>query len=453
MRFPLEVVHAVRKVVGDDFAVGVRLCADEMFYGAITIDDSCTMAQLFETAGHMNFINVAVGTYYNLHLQSASMHMPAGFSQEITARIKEAVAIPVLGGYQIGSAGMAEQLIEGEKMDMAGFIRNLICDPDLPLKARRNDVSSIRPCVWDNKGCMGRARQSKKLGCIQNPEVGYEHFPPGTAESPSPKKIWVVGAGPAGLEAARSAKLRGHDVSVYEQEKTVGGQINLQCIGAGRQGMGAVIRHLSDALSKMHVPVFTDTKVIPERVKEQRPDAVIIATGSKPVLRPLPGDYAPPFVLSVPDVLSGTHPIGEKVLFVDENGGHHAAASVEFLADAGKKVDMITSDLFIGMALTGTGDLYLSRQRLLTKGVTFITDIRAEEIQGSTLLGRHIYSNQIQAFAEYDTIVLDIGNIPEDNLYFELKGQVPELYRIGDCVAPRKTDMAIVEGHRVGSQI
>ncbi len=449
MRFPLEVAHAVRKAVGEDFTVGARLCADEMFYGAITMDESQTMAARLETAGHMDFINVAVGTYYNLHLQSASMHMPAGFSQEITAGIKQAVSIPVIGGYQIHSAGMAEQLIKEHKMDMAGLIRNLICDPDLPLKARRNDMSSIRSCVWDNNGCMGRTRQAKKLGCIQNPDVGYEHLPPGGEKAPCPKKVWVAGAGPAGLEAARSATLRGHDVTVFEQEDVLGGQINLQRMGAGRRSMGAVIRHLSDALVQLKVPIHTGKRLTTALVTAQRPDAVIIATGSKPVPRPLPGDYGPPFVLSVPDVLTGS-PVGEKVLFVDENGGHHAAASVEFLADMGKQVDMITSDLFIGIELTGTGDLYLSRQRLLTKGVAFLTDIRAEEIRDRTLLGRHIYSNEVQAFTGYDTIVLDMGNIPEDGLYFELKGKVQELYRIGDCVAPRGVDMAILEGRKAG---
>ena len=145
--------------------------------------------------------------------------------------------------------------------------------------------------------------------------------------------------------------------------------------------------------------------------------------------------------------------MGQRVLFVDENGGHHASATVELLADQGKKVTMVTSDLFIGIELAPLGDLYLTRQRLLQKGVTFMTDIVIERIAGDKVLGRDLYTNEPLAFEGYETVILDMGNLPVDDLYFRLKGQVKELYRVGDCVSPRGIDMAILEGRRVGERL
>ena len=150
------------------------------------------------------------------------------------------------------------------------------------------------------------------------------------------------------------------------------------------------------------------------------------------------------------DILKGQFPAGDKILFIDENGGHHATATVEFLADQGKKIDMITSDLFIGMELAPIGDLYLTRQRLLQKGVTFQMDLVVDEIETDKVKVRDLYTNKPIVFQGYDTIVLDMGNMADDHLYRELKGRVEALYRVGDCVAPRGIDMAIMEGRTTG---
>jgi len=242
-------------------------------------------------------------------------------------------------------------------------------------------------------------------------------------------------------------------VIVYEKEAMVGGQINLIKKGAGRQGMEAIIRYLCHMLEKLQVPVITGTEVTAAFVIEENPDAVIVATGSRPRKKPVPGRYGPPLVLNVWEVLSGKYPLGERVLFVDENGGHHATATVELLADQGKKVHMVTSELFVGVELAPIGDLYLSRQRLLQKGVTFATDLIIDEIQANRVKGRNLYTNRPILFQDYDTIILDMGNVANDQIYRDLKGQVKELYRAGDCVAPRGIDMAILEGRRVGERL
>ncbi|UCF90549.1 MAG: hypothetical protein JSW39_19955, partial [Desulfobacterales bacterium] len=174
MRLPLEVIDATRKAVGADFTVGVRLCVDEKFWGSITIEESRRFAQRFESTGQVDFINTSVGTWYNLYLILASMHTPIGFTVDMAEQIKKSVGLPVMASYQIGFPQMAEDIVAEQKADVVGFVRALICDPDMVQKARAGSLEDIRYCVKDNKGCIGRINQNKALGCIQNSLVGEE---------------------------------------------------------------------------------------------------------------------------------------------------------------------------------------------------------------------------------------------------------------------------------------
>ncbi len=455
MRFPLRVLEAARTSAGENFTIGIRLCVDEKFWGAITPEESMQFAKVFEEKKLIDFINTTVGTYYNLHLYMASMHTPPGFTIEASEQLKATVDIPVIAGHQISSPQMAEDILEKGQADAVGFIRNLICDPDMIKKAKEGNIKDIRYCVRDNKGCIGRVNNKKIIGCIQNPEVGFETLGqrPESGKHFNRKKVLVIGAGPAGLEAARTAAERGHDVKIIEKGRNTGGQINLIKKRPRRQGMGAIITYLTRMAEKLEIPIITETEATVESVLKENPDVVIIATGSYPRKKPVPGDYSPPSVLNVWEVLHGIYPIGEKILFIDENGGHHAAATVEYLADQGKKVHMVTGELFIGIELSPLGDLSLTRQRLLQKGVTFASDLRIEEIEGMKVRCADIYTNNAVILEGYDTIVLDMGNRSDDRLYRELKGRVKELYRAGDCVAPRGIDMAFLEARRVGDLI
>lgn len=451
MRLPQAVTAAVRKAVGADFTVGIRLTMDEQFWGGIGPEESLQFAKQFEAAGNLDFIQVYVGTYYNLYLIRASMHIAMGATAELAAQLKAQSALPVFCGHQIGLPQRAEATVVENKADAVGFVRTLIADPDFPNKASLGQGHLIRYCARDNKGCIGRVNQAKAIGCIHNPEVGYESL----EDTPVPvaakkKTVMVVGAGPAGLEAARAAAQKGHSVTVYEKDARLGGQTNLHRIAAGRERVVRVIEYLQAALKELNVPIVTGTEVTAEFVAGQKPDAVIIATGSAPIAHPYAGDYGPPEVLTVWDVLQQTHPVGSRVLFIDEVGGHYSTATVEWLADQGKKIDLISVDLFVGVELAALGDLYLSRQRLLQKGVTFVSDVAIDNIQGTQVAAKNIYTNAPIALADYDTVVLGVGYAVCDSLYNQLKGTVPELHRAGDCVAPRGIDMAVMEGRNVG---
>ena len=260
----------------------------------------------------------------------------------------------------------------------------------------------------------------------------------------------VVGGGPAGMEAARVAGFRGHEVTLYEKEIELGGQILIAKRGAGRREIGGIVANLLTHLEKLNVNIELNVEVTGELVERENPDAVVIATGSIPKDMPLPGTYSSSQVLNVFQVLKGEAVTGDRILLIDYDGHHKSTGTAEFLADQGKNVDMITKDLFVGIELASIGDLYSSRQRLLQKGVTFISDMRVIEIHGTEVKAVNVYSNEPQIYKGYDTIVVVMENRSHDALYFSLKDRVKDLYRVGDCVAPRKIDMAIREGNAAG---
>jgi len=452
MRFAEQIIDSVRKVVPRDFPVGIRLCADEVFYGAITPEDAREIARRFESTGQIDFINLSVGTYYNLHLVRGSMHFPLGFTLHLSQAIKEVVKVPVFANNRINRPQMAEEILSQGKADIVGMVRALICDPQFPQKAKEGRPEEISICVSDNQGCIGRVNQAKTVGCIQNPNVGFEKKVEEELIQPVPqkKKVMVIGGGPAGMEAASVAAFRGHQVTLYEKESELGGQIRIAKKGAGRENIGLIVTNLMAQLEKWKIKIELGVEVTEESVLKNNPDVAIVATGSVPREHPYPGRYSSSQVLNVWQALKGEAAIGERVLLIDGDGHHKATSTAEFLADHGKKVDIITDALFVGIELGPIGDLYTSRQRLLQKGVTFTSDRRVQEIDGTTVKTVNVYSNEVFVYEGYDTIVVIMANRPNHDLYFGLKGKIKELYRIGDCVAPRKIDMAIWEGNKVG---
>lgn len=456
MRFCLEVVNAVRQAVGPDFTLGVRLNADEMHpRGGLTLEDAKQIAVRLESAGHLDFMDLSLGTFFNLFLVEGSMHTPLGYTVPLSAGIRSVIRLPVFCTNRINDPHLAENILVDGHADMIGMVRALICDPELPNKAREGRSDDIRHCVADNQGCIARMGLGLSLGCIQNPAVGQEKtLGIGTLKGCNqPKKVVVVGAGPAGLEIARTAALRKHRVIVFEKDEAVGGQNLLAGKGAGRREMTGVTRWLIGQVNKLDIDLRLATEATAEVVLQENPDAVVVATGSVPKEKPFPGEYQAPQVVTTWQILNGDVATGPKVLLIDLDGHHQATGTAELLADLGKNVHMITPTLFVGAGLGPLQDLYLTRKRLANKGVKITPDIAVLEIQGTLVKGLNVYSNEMMEFDGYDTVVLAAGNQVCDELYFALKGHVKELYRIGDCVAPRKTDMAIVDGHRVGRML
>jgi mycofactocin system FadH/OYE family oxidoreductase 2 len=453
LRFAREVIAAVRKAVGGDFTLGVRLNADEMHpRGGLTLADAKTIALRLQETGHLDFMDLSLGTFFNLYLVEGTMHTPLAYTVPLAAAIRTVVDLPVFCTNRINDPHLAEKILQDGDADMIGMVRGLICDPELPNKARQGRIDDIRHCIACNQGCIGRVGLGYRLGCIQNPAVGKEEELGMDTLMPCahPKKVVVIGAGPAGLEAARVASLRKHRVIVFEKNTEVGGQNIIAGKAAGRQEITGVTRWLSSQVAKLDIEVRLGVEATVEAVLKEKPDAVVVATGSTPKARPFPGTYGPPEVVTTPQILNREVEAGQKVLLVDLDGHHQATGTAEFLADQGKTVHMIATSLYIGAKLGPLQDLFLTRQRLAQKGVSFTPDIAVLEIQGTEVKGLNVYSNEILEFKGYDTIVLAAGNDAQEELYFALKGKVKELHRVGDCLAPRKTDAAIIEGNLIG---
>ncbi len=453
-RFAVEIIEAVRKTVGRDYTLGVRLCADEMTQGGLTLEDVKEIARILEATGNLDFMDLSVATFYNLYLVGGPMHVPLGYTIPLAACIKEVVNLPVFCTGRINDPVMAERVLADGQADMIGMVRAQICDPEMANKAREGRLEEIRYCVADNQGCYGRVALNRPIGCIQNPHIGEEKEC-GIGKMKSAvvkKKVLIVGAGPAGLRAAEVAARRGHEVTLYEKSGKVGGQVNIAALGAGREEIGAVIRNEENQLKLLPVAVILNKEVTAEFVLEQNPDVVIIATGSVPKPCPLAGGDGPN-IFNVWQALTNEPAVGKRVLFIDNDGHHQATATAELLAERGRKVHIVTSSPTIGSELGPSQDSYLAHQRLAQKGVTFTPDFAVTEINGLEVKGLNYYSNEWMTFGDNDAVVYAMGNNVEDSLYKALKGRVKELHRIGDCVAPRKIDMAMLEGDKVARMI
>lgn len=456
LRFCLEVIDSVRKATGDDFTLGIRLNADEMHpKGGITLEDAMKIAVRVEQTGQLDFMDLSIGTFHNLFLVEGSMHTPLAYTVPLASGIRSVIDLPVFCTNRINDPLLAENILAAGQADMIGMVRALICDPELPNKAMEGRTDDIRQCIACNQGCIARMGLGYALGCLQNPAVGREErLGTGKLETcEKQKKVVIAGGGPAGLEAARTAALRRHNVVLFEKNEELGGQNLIAGKVAGRQEITGVTRWLLSQVNKLDIDIRLGVEADADTILAENPDAVIIATGSIPKSNPYPGEYSPPGVVSTVQVLNDEVEVGKKVLLVDNDGHHQSTGTAEFLADRDRSVHIITSSLFAGGDLGPLQDLYLTRKRLAEKGVTFTPDIAVLEIQGNIVKGLNVYSNEMIDFEGYDTIVLAAGNVSLDDLYFELKGKVKEIHRVGDCVAPRKTDMAIVEGHRAGRNL
>jgi len=455
MRLLGEIAGAVRKVVGQDFVIGLRLSGDELVDGGLRLPDTVEIARRACATGFFDYINTSVGiATRNLYLVEGGMCMPPGYSVYMSSAVKKAVSLPVIAVGRIKDPAQAEQILRDGHADLIGMVRAQIADPQLSRKSLHGRADAIRTCLSCNQECIGRVGMNREIGCLQNPAVGKEKLWGSGTLKPAGrrKRVLVAGGGPAGLEAAKTAALQGHKVIIYEQRAELGGQANYAAKLPYRAEFGEVIRNLLHELRTTAVDVRLGCEATPEIIRQERPDAVIVATGSLPQRPGIPGlDQAN--VFTVWQVLTEDISLGHRVLVVDQLGFYQASGVAELLADRGKKVAIMSPALYVGQGLGRTLDLELWYRRARKKGIAMTANVSAIAVEGSTVRAVHNYSGQEVAWRNIDSIVVAAPHRANDQLYLALKGQVAELYRIGDCLAPRRVDAAIMEGHQAARNL
>lgn len=457
LRFMFEVIDRVKEVIGDDMALSVRLCCDELLPGGVGLFEAKEIAQKLEASGKVDLINVDISIEpTQFHIMIAPMYAEVGYQLYAAEAVKEVVKkVPIGCVGRINDPIFAEKILADGKADVVGMVRALIADPELPNKAKEGRLDDIRPCVYDNEGCLGYG------SCTVNPTAFKEReWGIGTLKPAEKKKnVMVVGGGPAGMEAARVAALRGHNVTLFERENDLGGQINLACKLPGRMELEGIKRWLKLQLEKEKVKVVLNKEVTPEFVLETKPDAVVVATGSEPwrdgfntiFFSPIEG-WNQKNVVTSHDILRGTVEVGYNVIVWDYVGFYEGLGIAELLADQGKKVEILTIYPCVGgtTLLLNCGYMPWLYERTLRKGVKFTPNTAIKWIEGNTVVAMNVWTQEEIRYENVDTVVFCVARKPNDTLYWQLKDKVREIYRIGDCYSPHNILDAIHAGHRVG---
>ena len=472
LRFGFMVLEEIRRRVGDDFIVGIRIAIDQNLVGGLSKEDCLEIAQMHEKSGLVDFLNLNYGRvdteidYINLMPgMSAPIAPYLSLVQEFTRELK----LPTFHACRIIDAATARHAIREGIVDMVGMTRGHISDPHIVEKIKTGQESRIRPCVGATF-CMDHRT------CLHNPSTGREESLPHTVSgADARKRVAVVGGGPAGLEAARVCALRGHEVILFEALDRLGGQVVLAAKAEWRHDMLAVTEWLAEEVRHLGVDVRYSVYAEHETIIELKPDVVVIATGGLPDLEWLEGHEQ---CDSVWDILGGGTKVEESVLLYDELGDHAGASCAEVLADKGARLELAFRGHHAAQR-SGYCNYPMYLKHFYEKGIVLTPDLRLEKVQRCGQQLRSTFQNELTGQAEErltDQVVVERGTVPLDDLFEELKGRVVqqrkrghrqaagwtaadffslghgdgyELYRVGDAVSCRDIHAAILDSRRL----
>jgi 2,4-dienoyl-CoA reductase-like NADH-dependent reductase (Old Yellow Enzyme family)/thioredoxin reductase len=443
LKFCLEVIRRVREEVGENFPIIYRMSAQEYVPEGLTIEDTKVIAKKLVEAG-VDALHISGGVYES----SAMIIQPAAISQgcfvDNAAAIKEAIkgAVPVIVVGRIKDPIMAEKIIQEGKADLVAMGRAMLADPELVKKVSKGKVEEVRKCIGCNQGCIDRLFQDIDITCLVNAVTGHETEFDLETKVENKKKVLVIGGGPGGLEAARVAALRGHEVVLYEKDAELGGQLKIASVPPYKEEINDLTTYLINQVKKNGVVIETSKEADAEKIREIKPDVVIVATGSEPIIPEIPG-VEQKKVVTAHEVLKCSASVGQKVVII--GGGMVGCETAEFLADQGKQVTVVEmlDDIAVDVgALTRA----LLLERMAEKKIMILTKSKAREITTEGVITEREGGKEEVIHA--DTVVLAVGSKPKNDLLKLLEETGIPTYAIGDCVKPRKIIDAIHEGFR-----
>lgn len=452
LRFTTEIIEKVREKTSKDFIIGIRISSQEYDDQGLSTEDVLAISQKLEPM--IDYINVTSGTSSSL---AGAVHIvppmaySSGFLAPESRLIKEKVNIPVFVTGRINQPQDAELILQKNEADVCGMTRAMICDPEMPNKAADNLFDDIRACIGCNQACIDHFHRGFPISCIQHPETGRELQYGTITPTNQSKKVMVIGAGPAGMKAAITAKLRGHDVTLYESSKQLGGQVKLAQMLPRREEFGGVITNLSRELELAGVNIKLNHTVNTEYIQAQNPDVIILATGAKPYTPTILDDESIPIFNSW-DLLSGEKITGSNVLVYDWKSDWIAPSICERLVSEGYVVQLAINGLHLGETLPlYVRDNYSAEAHRL--GIKIIPNMRLYGSDSQAIYMQHNTSHEPEIFENIDALVICGGHESVDPFGDELDALAPEVFRIGDCATARTVEEAVYEGLTVGSSI
>ncbi len=479
MRFGLEVLEAVRALVGDDYVVGIRMTGDEMIEEGLSQADCIEIAKTHARSGLVDFISV-VGAMPRDDVGAAtlwpSMWLPSGAFIPLASAIKAEVDIPIFHATRITDLATAARAVEDGHLDMVGMTRAFIADPHFPKKLMEGREDDIRQCVGASY-CLDRVGLGIDALCIQNAATAREqtmpHVVPKAANGK--RRVVVVGAGPGGLEAARVSAERGHDVVLFEREDSPGGQINIAARVGWREPLSGITRWLDAQVQKLGVDMRLGREASAEDVLAESPQVVVLATGGSPNKGWFAGSE---LCHTTWDILTGKVAPGASVLIHDDNGAQQGPGCAEFLAERGAKVEIVTPERKL-VSEMGTSSFPAHMVELYKRGVVVTANYRLVEVyrEGDKLVAvlRNEYAREMEEERLVDQVVAEHGTLPDEALYEALKplsrnlGEMDlaglvagrpqavapnpdgafQLFRVGDAIAGRNIHAAIYDSLRL----